>query len=68
MFVGDEIRKRRLARGYSQIRLAGRVGLNPVTIQKAELGGLVTRRTAELLAEALECQPEELLPKSKRRG
>jgi transcriptional regulator with XRE-family HTH domain len=68
MFVGDEIRKRRLARGLSQFRLAGRVGLNPLTIQKAELAGVVTPRTAELLAEALECRPEDLLPKAKRRG
>jgi len=40
-------------------------GLGRETIKEAELGGVVTPRTAERLAPILGCKPEDLMPKKR---
>jgi transcriptional regulator with XRE-family HTH domain len=59
--VGERVREMRLARGLTQIRLAALVGLHPMTILKAEVGGTITWRTAKRLGEVLDVDPRELV-------
>jgi transcriptional regulator with XRE-family HTH domain len=60
-FVGDRLRRLRELRRLSQMAEARRAGLSWSTVYRAEVGGVVTRRTAERLAPILGTTPEELL-------
>jgi transcriptional regulator with XRE-family HTH domain len=61
-FIGERIRKLRERRKLSQVALQRLTGLSQTTIYRAEVGGVVTRRTAEKLAPALGVRAEELAP------
>jgi transcriptional regulator with XRE-family HTH domain len=61
-FVGDRIRRLREAQGLSQMGLRRLSGLSPTTIYRAEVGGVVTPKTAAKLAEIFRCKTDELLP------
>ena len=61
-FIGDRIRRLREAKGLSQMALRRLSGLSPTTIYRAEVGGVVTRKTVAKLVGVLGCEPDELLP------
>jgi transcriptional regulator with XRE-family HTH domain len=54
------VRQLRLKAGLSQLRLAGLIGVNPMTITKVERAGLISLRTAALLGEVFGVDPREL--------
>lgn len=61
--LGDAIRRERVARGLTQVRLSEKVDLNLRTVQKIEAGKtniLVT--TIIRIQEALDCKWDDLLP------
>lgn len=61
--IGERIRKRRLAIGVSQMRLAEQLGLTFQQIQKYEKGvNRVAASTLMRVARALDCKFTELLP------
>ena len=61
--IGERIRKRRLAIGVSQMRLAEELGLTFQQIQKYEKGvNRVAASTLMRVARALDCKISELLP------
>ncbi len=59
------VRELRLKAGLSQLRLAGRIGVNPMTITKVERAGVITQRTAALLAEVFGVNPKELATRAR---
>ena len=65
MFVGDKIRMLRTELRLSRMKVVRLSGLGRETIKEAELGGVVTPRTAERLAPILGCKPEDLMPKKR---
>ncbi len=60
-YPGARVKQLRDAAGYSQMALARMSGLSQATIIRAELAGVVTRRTAERLAPVLGIGADELL-------
>lgn len=61
--IGERIRKRRLAIGVSQMRLAEELGLTFQQIQKYEKGlNRVAASTLMCVARALDCKITDLLP------
>lgn len=64
VYVGGQVRQRRLSRNLAQTELARRVGVHRVTIAALEAGRqLVSLPTLIRLAEALKVNPAYLLPK-----
>jgi len=61
-FVGDVIRGLREAKRLARLDLQRLSGVSEATIARAELGGTITRRTAERLGRVLGVEPERLLP------
>jgi DNA-binding transcriptional regulator YiaG len=61
-FVGSKIRRLRESRKLSMVDVRRLVGVSETTLHRAEVGGVVTPRTAVLLGRLLEIAPEELLP------
>ncbi len=61
-FVGDRIRNLREQHRLSQVALQRLTGLSQTTIYRAEVGGVVTMRTAARLAPVLGVDPAELRP------
>lgn len=61
-FIGDRIRQLREDRRLSRLDVQRETGLSEATIIRAERAGIVTTRTAQLLAPALGVRPEELRP------
>lgn len=59
--AGERLRRRREAAGYSQMGLCRDSGVSQATLYRAEVGGVVSRRTAERLARVLGCEPRDLL-------
>jgi transcriptional regulator with XRE-family HTH domain len=64
-FVGDRIRRLREGKGLSQMTLRRLSGLSPTTIYRAEVGGVVTHKTASRLATVLGCEIAEFLPEQR---
>jgi transcriptional regulator with XRE-family HTH domain len=58
---GDTIRRRRQGRFWSQEKLADEAGLRKRTIERAEAGKRLQRRTLHAIAQALGVQPEALV-------
>ena len=58
---GVEIRRRRLLKGWDQVRFANRVGYSTRTIQRAENGGPLHITTLVDIASTLGCEPRELI-------
>jgi len=58
---GDRVKKLREAGGLSQMALCRLSGVSQATLYRAEVGGVVTRATAERLSLALHCSPKCLL-------
>jgi transcriptional regulator with XRE-family HTH domain len=65
-FVGDKIKTLRKARNLTFIDLRVKTGLGLTTIQLAERAGVVSARTAALLAPALGVAAEDITPKPRR--
>ncbi len=65
-FVGDRIRALRLKQSLTFMQLAVKAGIGLTTVQLAEHAGVVTPRTAALLAPVLGCRAEEILPKPRK--
>jgi len=64
--LGDNIRRERTAKGISQQNLAERAELNIRNVQRIEAGEInVILATAVRLADALDCELKQLLPKGK---
>jgi transcriptional regulator with XRE-family HTH domain len=61
--IGEVIRELREARRLARLDVQRLSGLSEATITRAELGGTVTRRTAERLAPVLGVEPDALLPR-----
>lgn len=61
-FIGNRIRLLREDRGLARLAVQRLTGVSEATIARAERGGIVTRRTAERLAAALDVKPEDLMP------
>jgi transcriptional regulator with XRE-family HTH domain len=59
----NPIRERRQERGWNRETLAVRAGLSATTVGWAERIQYLSRETAEKLAQALECEPDDLLPR-----
>ncbi len=55
------IREARLEKGWSQNKTSLLTGLHPATVHTAETAGVVTRRTAALLSEALGLDPNDIV-------
>jgi transcriptional regulator with XRE-family HTH domain len=60
--IGTRIRMLREARGLVRLEVQRLSGISEATIARAEVGAVVTRRTAERLAPVLECGADDLLP------
>jgi transcriptional regulator with XRE-family HTH domain len=60
--IGTRIRMLREAKGLARLEVQRLTGISEATIARAEVGGVVTRRTAERLAVVLECGADDLLP------
>jgi transcriptional regulator with XRE-family HTH domain len=56
------LRERRERALLTQQELAARAGVSRSTIASAESGGDLAGRTIRRLAEALDCDPQELMP------
>ena len=61
--IGENIKKRRIAMGMSQVKLAAEIGETKQTLWKYESGTVTNIPLAkiEALAAALSCEPAELL-------
>lgn len=61
--VGENIRKWRMAKGMSQVKLAKAIGETKQTVWKYESGTVTNIPLAkvEAIAEALSCEPAQLL-------
>lgn len=69
VLVGDNIRRRRIAQKISQNQLAYETGLSREFINKVENGKVnISLKKLALIAEALTCDPKDLLKLSKRQG
>jgi len=66
-FVGDRVRRLGESRHLSRMVLARLSGVSWSTLYRAEVGGVVTRRTAERLAVVLGVPADDLLPGDHRR-
>jgi transcriptional regulator with XRE-family HTH domain len=66
IFVGDVIRSARKQHQLARIDLQRLSGLSEATIARAERGGAVSARTAELLGRALGIDPALLRPEGGR--
>lgn len=64
-FIGDKLRRLRAERGVSQMAIRRLTGISERTMNRAEVAGVVTRRTAERLAPVLGVAVEDLLPGSR---
>lgn len=60
---GDRIKRLRESAGYSQMRLCRVTGISQATLYRAEVGGVVTVKTAKRVAAVLGCAPEDLMPR-----
>jgi transcriptional regulator with XRE-family HTH domain len=60
--VGTRIRMLREAKSLARLEVQRLTGVSEATIARAEVGGVVTRRTAERLAPALGVLVADLLP------
>jgi transcriptional regulator with XRE-family HTH domain len=61
--VGARVRAARVGRMWTQERLAEKSGVGRVTIARIEAGTTVPRmRSVRALAEALEVEPDSLVP------
>jgi transcriptional regulator with XRE-family HTH domain len=59
-FIGTKLRSLREAKGLARLQLQRLTGLAQCTIERAEIAGVITRRTAERLAPVLGVRPEDL--------
>ena len=60
MLNGEEVRRVREAKGWSQEKLAAMSNMHKRTVQRAEAGNPVARETVSFMAEALEVQVDQL--------
>jgi transcriptional regulator with XRE-family HTH domain len=67
-FVGDRLRRLRESRHLSLMVLARHSGASWSTLYRAEVGGVMTRRTAERVAPVLGVPAADLLPRDRRPG
>ncbi len=63
--AGERVRRWRKAAHLTQMELARRTGVNPCTITRCELAGILTPAVAAKIAAVVGCSAEELL---ERRG
>jgi transcriptional regulator with XRE-family HTH domain len=62
--VGARVTEARKARGLSQVRLAKAIGVTTGAVQAYEHGRTrITVERLEALADALHCEPADLLPR-----
>lgn len=61
-FIGDRLRRLRTARRLSLMAVQRLSGVSWSTLYRCEVGGVLTRRTAERLAPVLGVEVEALLP------
>ena len=59
--VGENVRKRRLKRKWTQIKLGDETGLDAQNISRIELGYNCKLKTLRKLAEALGCSVSDLV-------
>lgn len=67
--VGENIAKRRMAKGWSQEMFALMAGIDPKTVSKAERGLSFPGRDIVIkMTDALECEPSDLYVDLKKRN